>query len=128
MDLVWIVDDDPIARMLINKKLQRTGIAHHAEEFENGLEAIDHLRSTTKSESVPDLIILDLNMPILDGWGFLDELEQEKRPIFQKIKVAILTSSIDLHDRNKSENYDCIKSYLSKPMDSDQLMRDLSKG
>lgn len=113
----WIIDDDPIARMLIEKKMQREQLGAAVQRFTNGQEALDFFLE--RPEERPDLIFLDLNMPIMDGWGFLDE--SQVKITASPTKVAILTSSISEEDRNKAKTYNCVSCFLKKPLDTEEL-------
>lgn len=107
--------------MLIEKKMQREKLGAAVQRFNNGQEALDFLLS--RPEEKPDLIFLDLNMPIMDGWGFLDEGQAKitKSPT----KVAILTSSISEEDRTKAKDYNCVSCFLKKPLDIEELISSL---
>lgn len=115
----WIVDDDPIARILIQKKMQRQNLGQNFKMFNNGQEAWDGLLEI-ETANKPELILLDLNMPILDGWGFLD-LAREKIQDYG-IKVVILSSSISESDHRKAEEYPCVSAFLNKPLRIEKLI------
>jgi CheY-like chemotaxis protein len=89
-------------------------------EFDNGKDAFDKLRQMNLlKEKMPDIILLDLNMPIWDGWDFLNE--------FLKLKLAvppdvyIITSSANPEEREKGLSYHMVKGFLVKPIDLDSL-------
>jgi CheY-like chemotaxis protein len=123
---LWIVDDDLIARLLIRKRIEREDFSHSIEEFENGLDAFNRYLSISKTEDKPELILLDLNMPVMDGWVFLESISKEI--IDQKLlpKVAILTSSIDQEDKDQAKQFSNVISFLKKPFNLDVLKEDLS--
>jgi CheY-like chemotaxis protein len=76
-------------------------------------------KNCDKPSSLPDVILLDLNMPILDGWQFLDEFV--KLPIKKEIAIFIVTSSIDPSDIEMVKKYDIVKSYIMKPITAQKL-------
>jgi len=102
--------------MVLRKNLRRGEVMH----FVNGQAAINQLLiSVEKKESIPDLILLDLDMPVMDGWEFLDAFL--KLPIAKQVCVFVLTSSIHPHDREKARHYSLVKGFFSKPLDSDSV-------
>ena len=92
IDIVCIVEDDPTHLFITRKYLELSGIVENIMIYKNGKEAYDKLKAIfLNSESLPEIILLDLNMPIWDGWQFLEEFN--KIPIEKEIKIYILTSS-----------------------------------
>ena len=101
---IFVIDDDSIMLFGMRKMLSKISKKSTVFEYKNGkaaLEAIDEL--IKNNASLPDVIFLDINMPILDGWGFLQEFIQ--LPIEQQILINIITSSIDPCDREKWLDY-----------------------
>ena len=90
--------------------------------FKNGLEAINNLKPIIASgENIPEVILLDINMPIMDGWQFLDEFIQI--PCKQKIYIYIVSSSIDPADQQKIKEYENISNYIVKPITIEDLTK-----
>ncbi|RTZ03538.1 response regulator [Flavobacterium sp. RSP49] len=120
---IWIVDDDAIYQIIVNKIIQRSEIFSRVSSFKNGKEAIDYLHfALEKNAALPDIILLDINMPIMDGWEFMEEIRLIK-PLFDKqIIVYIVSSSIAVEDKNKSKSYENILGYLSKPITTKDLL------
>lgn len=120
--IIWIVDDDPIYQIIVNKIIKRAVCHSAVDSFKNGKEAIDALQDTIhKNNNTPDIILLDINMPIMDGWEFMEELNQIEVLATKKIKIYIVSSSIAIEDKNKSKNYNSILGYLSKPITIDDI-------
>lgn len=118
---VWIIDDDPISRLLIKKTLERANKYDVYREFADGAEFIKILsRNDNMRFDEPDLILLDINMPEKDGWEVL-EFIKEKSISFDKSKVVLLSSSINPKDKIRAFSYSSIKGYLQKPLDTDGL-------
>tara|TARA_B100001115_G_C15842104_1_gene422508 strand:+ start:947 stop:1348 length:402 start_codon:yes stop_codon:yes gene_type:complete len=115
----WIVDDDPIARVLIRKKMSNEGLCEKFSEFQNGQEALEALKGAKENET-PDLIFLDLNMPIMDGWEFLEEAHHKLENVHAR--VAILTSSISPDDWDRSQNIPSVSCFLNKPLNTAELL------
>lgn len=119
---VCIVDDDDVYKFAINKTIEINQLAHKVLMFSDGEEAItfinDHL---DKLDDLPDIILLDLNMPIMDGWQFLEEYIKIKPRIGKKITVYLVSSSVDKIDLERAEKIAEISDYIIKPITPDKL-------
>jgi CheY-like chemotaxis protein len=114
---IWVIDDDSIYQIIVTKIIQKTNLFSTISSFYNGKEGINALKSAIENkESLPDIILLDINMPVMDGWEFMQEMA--KIVALQNINIAvyIASSSIALEDKNKSKTYPAILGYLSKPI------------
>lgn len=101
---ISIIDDDPITVFGIKKMLNSINVCDDIRTFANGKEAIDHIKELiTQNQPVPEVIFLDINMPIMDGWQFLEEFIN--LPLEEKIRINIVTSSIDLYDKKQWEYF-----------------------
>ena len=111
----YIVDDDKVLVMLVKLLVKKHPDYNTCLEFTNGKKALDYIKSLSSDiGELPDLILLDINMPVMDGWEFLDEIS--KLNINKNIPVYILTSSIDPTDKAKALNYPMVKDYIMKPV------------
>ena len=120
IDLTCIIDDDPIYIFGTQRLMKIANFCESFMIFNNGKNAIDTLEKIILAEgTLPDLILLDLNMPIMDGWEFLDEFI--KIPCKQKITIYIITSSIDNADIEKAKTYSNVSNYILKPVTVDGL-------
>ena len=120
---IWVIDDDPIYQIIVKKIIEKSEMFTEIYSFKNGKDAIDNLyKSSENSESVPDIILLDINMPIMDGWEFMEELGLIKTKFNNEIVVYIVSSSIAIEDKNKSKSYENILGYLSKPINVNDLI------
>lgn len=120
---IWIVDDDAIYQIIVNKIIQRSDMFSAISTFKNGKEAIDNLHNALENKAdLPDIILLDINMPIMDGWEFMEELGLIKPRFSKEIVVYIVSSSIAVEDKNKSKSYENILGYLSKPVTVNDLV------
>ena len=125
-DLTYIIDDDAIFVFVFKKILKKAEVFKEVVNVQNGLEAINVLKTLNKKKhKLPDLIFLDLNMPVLDGWQFLDELE--KLPFKDQLKIYIISSTIDNAEIERATNYSCVKSFIPKPINSAELTRILEE-
>lgn len=119
---IWVIDDDPIYQIIVNKIIKKSELFLDVSSFKNGKDAIDALKSVLENNGVlPNIILLDINMPIMDGWEFMDEIVLLKPQIKEQIKIYIVSSSIALEDKIKAKNYPEIVAFLSKPINENNL-------
>ncbi len=112
---VWFIDDDEINNMLSMRMLNRVLPESESMAFLNAEEALEILMGP--NSNIPDSIFLDINMPCMNGWEFLDELTVRNI----HIPVYMLTSSIDPRDQEKAGSYEYVKDFISKPLREDRL-------
>ena len=128
VNITYIIDDDPIFVFTAQKMLKFEDFCYNFSVFHNGEDAINHLAPLMKANTdLPDLILLDLNMPIMDGWQFLDEFIKIKTT--KKVTIYIVSSSIDPVDFEKSQKYSQVKNFVIKPISEDKIkfiMEDLT--
>ena len=118
---VCIIDDDPIYTFATGRLMEMGGFADYIEIFKNGKDALDALKPRVETDTkVPNVIFLDLNMPIMDGWEFLDEFMNINT---EKILIYILTSSIDPSDFKKAKQYSSKSEYFVKPVTAEELKK-----
>jgi CheY-like chemotaxis protein len=123
INTVCIIDDDGLYTMLLKKKLEKLDLCHQVQSFPNGENAIVTIREKlVASDALPDIILLDINMPVMNGWEFMEEFMKLLPDIQKKITVYISSSSIDLEDKMKAASYKAIESYLTKPIENDTLL------
>ena len=116
---IGVIDDDPITVFGIKKMLNSLDLSDTIKTYANGKEAIDDIKHMLNNgENIPEVIFLDINMPIMDGWQFLEEFIA--LPLDYKVRINILTSSIDPADRQNWEFYrektHHIIDYKNKPI------------
>ncbi|MCJ8163362.1 response regulator [Pontibacter sp. E15-1] len=126
IDIACIIDDDPIFVYGTRTIMEMAQFCESFMVFHNGKDAFENLKRIMLSgEKLPDLILLDLNMPIMDGWQFLDEFIQI--PNSKPICIFIVTSSIDPVDMEKAKRYSEINNYLIKPISIEQLQAEIER-
>ncbi|MEN9909170.1 MAG: hypothetical protein RLZZ540_2319 [Bacteroidota bacterium] len=115
-----IIDDDKLSIKLMSMLISKNNFCEEIVSFHNPQTALDELKSNaTNPSKLPDVILLDLNMPVLDGWQFLDEFTLVS--FAKKIVVFIVSSSIDPYDLEMAKNYPIVKDYIIKPLSSEKL-------
>jgi CheY-like chemotaxis protein len=120
---ILLVDDDEINNFisikLIKKAVDNTAISACL----NGRFAIEELVEIQKQDPslLPDFILLDINMPIMNGWEFLDEYKRLNIDPLVKSKIYIISSSVFSNDINKARSYPLVKNFISKPLSVDKI-------
>jgi len=126
IELVCIIDDDPIHQLLIKRHLKNTGMVKNYLDFKNGKEAYYELISKKENnEKLPDIIFLDIQMPVWDGWQFLEEFT--KLGLENEVEIFMVTSSIFENDYKKAEGFGLENKYLVKPVNTDKLKECIQK-
>lgn len=121
LDQILCVDDDPITLMLCKKVIIKASFSNEIITSQNGEEALHYFNTlkyanTEQLKKHPQLIFLDLNMPVMGGWEFLDHFNSEAFSEFKNIKIIVLSSTIDPEDMAKSKTYPMVIDFLSKPI------------
>ncbi len=117
--LVYVVDNDPVLLFLMSKLMERTKFADTPEFYENGSDALLGIRKIYNQEDV-FVIFLDLNMPEMNGWEFLDELD--KFTSLSNTIVFMISSSVDTIDKEKANGHWRISEFLIKPIEESKLL------
>lgn len=118
---ICIIDDDPIYIFAVKRILELSELGENFIIYTNGEKAIKGITETiNNNEKLPDLILLDINMPVMDGWQFLDQFLLLNPP--KSTILFIASSSIDYVDIEKSKTYDIIANYLLKPFSRKQIL------
>ena len=115
------VEDDQVDKMVIERVIKRLNLTNNLLHASNGEEALDVLRGTNgkeKLEKLPQVILLDINMPKMNGLEFLKELRSD--PSINFISVFVLTTSNDGYDRKEAYQHN-VAGYFVKPVDISQF-------
>jgi CheY-like chemotaxis protein len=126
-DIVMLIDDNEIDNFINERMIKGCHFSENVYVNTGTQSAVEFLKNLTVKEDVrkehlPSIIFLDINMPILDGFHFLDEFEKLENGLTKDIKIILLTSSIDPADLTRSEKYGCVKGFLHKPLTQEALL------
>jgi CheY-like chemotaxis protein len=124
---VMLIDDNEIDNLINQKMIEAASIAENIYTHTGAKSAIEFLRNMEKLEVadkvLPDVIFLDIDMPLMDGFQFLDEFEKLTNVAKKKCKIVMLTSSINPQDFNRSKKYENVRLYLNKPLSHDSIVK-----
>jgi len=120
-----IIDDDAICSFINTRVAQTSGMFHRIHAVHNGQDALEFLKSTSRENGVnPDVILLDLNMPLINGFDFIAALKDTPLANKENISIVILTSSDDSKDIERAHSMG-IDHYLQKPLTINDLQATL---
>ena len=118
---IWLVDDDEIYQFITKTYFEFDEPNRNITSFPSGKAAIENLQHTNESSTLPDIILLDINMPVMNGWDFMDEYERIKTTLKKHPSIFLVTSSENQNDKTKANNYEDIKDYIIKPVDDHKI-------
>lgn len=124
LPIIGIIDDDTIYQFMLTRIINQHKLAESILSFLDGEKAIEYLiENKTKDDKIPDILFLDVNMPIMDGWMFIEEYARIKTEITKKIVVFMLSSSVDPLDIERAGKISEISNYIIKPIKIEEVIR-----
>ncbi len=114
--VIALVQDDIIYRITTQRLLQISGLFSEVLVFEHGLSIFSYLQQYNSVEKLPDIILLDIHMPIMDGWTFLEEYEKLSPILSKHSRIFIHTVSLYEEDLRKAEQYNHVVGYIPAPI------------
>lgn len=127
MKTIFLIDDDPVFVYLTKKIICSINGGCKIEEFADGELAIEQLRKIfSDSTSLPDIIFVDLSMPVMDGWEFLNEYTLLQPKLKKPIELFIVSSSISPQEVERSKTYPAVSDFLIKPVAKGKIAEILS--
>ncbi|WP_340066272.1 response regulator [Ascidiimonas aurantiaca] len=119
IELACIIDDDKIYVSLVKRIIESKNLSRELLIFSNGKEALDYFEKVfngPRNIRVPNIILLDLNMPVMDGWQFLEHFMKIEKRHQKVITLYIVSSSIDPNDVAKAHDLSSVSGYIIKPV------------
>lgn len=125
--LVCLIDDDRIYQFTAKRIIELVNPSQKVIVFSNGKEAIDYFTDCIHSgEEIPEIVFLDINMPVMNGWEFLEAYTQVESNIKNSTTIYVVSSSIDDADIQRSKNFKEVKDFIVKPLDKHLINNILS--
>jgi len=123
-DIVAIIDDDRVFQKITWMKLTRNKFARKVLMFSDGDQAMRFIEGNAdKPDELPDIILLDLNMPVMDGWDFMNAFVKIRPKIGKKITIFVATSSVNPEDQRRATEVSAVSDYVIKPISDACLNR-----
>jgi CheY-like chemotaxis protein len=124
---VMLIDDNEIDNLINQKMIEASSITENIYTHTGAKSAIEFLKNMEKMDVadkvLPDVIFLDIDMPLMDGFQFLDEFANLSQATRKKCRIIMLTSSINPQDFNRAKKYENVKLYLNKPLSHESIMK-----
>jgi CheY-like chemotaxis protein len=119
---VCLIDDDSMYLFLVKKLIEKQQVCDNILEFSKATEALSFLKeNSSDSELLPDVILLDINMPEMNGWEFIKNYQQLKSSISKPITIYMVSSSVDEEDKMRSQALPEITDFMVKPLTAEKL-------
>lgn len=120
---VLLIDDDKVTNFVNKRLIDKVNVVKHVDIVLNGLEAIVHIENAMQEQvGMPELIFLDVNMPGMNGWEFIESYAPQLEKVKDDVVIVLLTTSVNPDDKKKAEGLDLVSRYVSKPLTEPVLM------
>lgn len=119
---IFVVDDDTTYQLILKHSIRKTDAEIVIEPCGNGSIATEKLKTLVEgNETLPDVILLDINMPVMDGWQFLDNFSLLAPELGDRVAVYMISSSLDIRDKDRALSNKNVRDYMCKPLSLEQL-------
>lgn len=126
--VIAVVDDDKIFQLIASRSIKATHFNGKILQFNNGSEALHYLEEHASEDGdIPDVLFLDINMPLVDGWMFMEDFIDLKQRINKPIRIYMVSSSIDPKDIERAKAIHDIKAYVTKPISQEKFAELISE-
>jgi CheY-like chemotaxis protein len=120
---VLIIDDDSVDRWIMRKSMNKINFSKEILEAENGADGLKMITDHSNGVLLPELIFLDVNMPVLDGFGFLDVFEQLSREYKKRCRIAVVSANESEKEKKHALKYESVIGYFEKPLKEEVLFQ-----
>ena len=121
---IVLIDDEHITNFVNKTIIEKMNICTHVETFNLAEEALTEITTSFKSNgSFPNYIFVDINMPEMNGWEFIEAFSQQDEDLKSKIKIFMLSSSQNEDDVTKANQHNCVKGFIGKPLTPEKLLK-----
>ena len=128
INTICVIDDDTVYHFIIKKQIEHSKISEKVLTFPTGGMALDYFKSVVgKPEQQPDVVLLDINMPVMDGWDFLTFYKSMKKDFSKPIYICMVSSSLNPEDREKAIRFENVSDFIVKPVTEEKLQNLLYK-
>lgn len=121
ISVAMLIDDERVDQMVYRRIVKRSGLIREAISFQYAEEALDYLKSPDREPI--DVIFLDINMPRMNGFEFLDAAVNELGEDFARAVIIMLTTSLDANDRERAARYSVVRDYFNKPLSVEHIAK-----
>ncbi|WP_258104440.1 response regulator [Marinoscillum sp. MHG1-6] len=124
LNCILLIDDDEDANFFHSKIIKKSGCCEQLQIALDGAEGIEYLKSALKDEQpAPDIIFLDINMPVMDGWSFLEEYEKLSDEQKARMVIVMLTTSLNPDDQDRADSNPYVTAFVNKYLNDEKLNR-----
>jgi CheY-like chemotaxis protein len=118
---LFILDDDIITTHLMKEMLNDVSFVKSFHIENNGWQALEYLQAIARKDTFPDVLLIDLKMPEMDGYEFIEHFEEQFLSLHPASNLLVLTSSVSEKDRQKAMRYKSVSNFIQKPLTEDKL-------
>ena len=127
LEHLLLVDDDPTTNFFNKHLVSKINAFKNVHVASNGVEALDLINKLKANDQTPDMILLDINMPIMDGFEFLDHYTKMEGSKDKTVVICMLTTSLAKEDLARAEKYEVLADYIDKPLYEGKILELLEK-